>query len=57
MTRKKIQQILWLAAITTGLIGVLGQYEIVIIKFLSNYNFEFLLTAFILMVILKLLKK
>ncbi|MBI9066977.1 MAG: hypothetical protein JEZ09_06770 [Salinivirgaceae bacterium] len=57
MTSKKIQRILWLAAIVAGLIGVLGQYEIVIIKFLSNYNFEFLLTAFILMVILKLMKK
>ena len=57
MTSKKIQRILWLAAITAGLIGVLGQYEIVIIKYLSNYNFEFLLTAFALMVILKLMKK
>lgn len=57
MKRIDTYRILWLAAIISGTIGILGNYDIVIIKFLSDYNFEFLLAGFAILLVLKLLKK
>lgn len=54
--KKQAQIILWLALIL-GVIGILGEYDIVVIKNISKYSFELLLAGFALLGLLRLLKK
>jgi len=57
MKRNDIHKILWLVASTTGAVGILGHYKIVIIKYISDFNFEMLLIGFIALLVLRLMKK
>lgn len=57
MNKLKITQYIWIAALVSGAIGILGEYDLVVIKGVSKYSFELLLIGFGLLVVTKLFKK
>ena len=57
MNTKKILNYVWIAAIVTGAIGILGEYDLVVIKGVSKYSFELLLAGFGLLFLLRFIKK
>ncbi len=57
MNKLKISHYLWIAALISGALGVLGKYDLVIIKGLSNFSFELLLIGFVLLIVVRLVKK
>jgi len=57
MDKAKISKYLWITAAGFVTLAVLSEYKLVVIKGVSNYNFEYLLVGIILVVILKFLKK
>lgn len=57
MKRANVIQGLWFTALISGAIGILGHYDLVIIKYISDYDFELLLLAFCLLLILRTFKK
>ncbi len=50
-------KIIWIIALVAGAIAVLGYYDLVVIKGVSKYNFEFLLAGFATLLIARVLKK
>lgn len=50
-------KIIWIIALVTGAIAVLGEYDLVVVKGLSKYNFEILLAGFVTLLIARLLRK
>jgi len=50
-------KIIWLIALVAGAIGILGYYDIVVIKGISKYSFEFLLAGYGVLILARLLKK
>lgn len=50
-------RIIWIVALVVGGIGILGHYDLVVIKGVSKYSFEFLLAGFGVLTIARLLKK
>lgn len=52
-----VNKVIWIIAIATGAIAVLGYYDLVVIKGVSKYNFEFLLAGFATLLIARLLRK
>jgi hypothetical protein len=57
MDKTKVLRYILLAAIVSVTIGVLGEYKWVVIKGVSNYNFEFVLAGFLLLALTKMFKK
>lgn len=57
MTKAKFSQYVWIAALISGAIGILGEYDLVVIKGISKYSFELLLAGFALLVLAKLFKR
>lgn len=57
MDKTKVLRYILLAAIVSVTIGVLGEYDLVVIKGVSNYNFEFVLAGFLLLTLTKMFKK
>ena len=57
MSSFKISKYIWISALVAGAIGVLGEYNIVVIKGVSKYSFEFLFAGYILLVVSRILKK
>lgn len=57
MSGAKISKYIWIAALVLGAVSILGEYDFVVIKGLSKYNFEILLAGYSLLVITRLLKK
>ena len=57
MSGVKLMRIFWISAIVFGAIGVLGNYDIVVIKGISKYSFELLLIGYSLLIITRLLKR
>jgi hypothetical protein len=52
-----VNKIIWIIAIVAGAIAVLGYYDLVVIKGVSKYNFEFLLVGFVVLLGARLFKK
>jgi hypothetical protein len=57
MDKTKVLRYILLAAIVLVTIGVLGEYDLVVIKGVSKYNFEFVLVGFLLLALTKMFKK
>jgi hypothetical protein len=57
MSSAKFNKIIWITVLLAGAIGTLGYYEIVIIKGITKYSFEFLLTGYLILLFARLLKK
>lgn len=57
MNKAKTYHYIWILALITGAIGVLGEYDLVIIKGISQHSFELLLAAFGLLIIARLFRK
>ncbi|MDA3893889.1 MAG: hypothetical protein PF517_19695 [Salinivirgaceae bacterium] len=57
MNKAKISQYILITALVSGAIGILGEYDWVVIKGVSKYSFELLLVGFGLLVLSKLFKK
>lgn len=57
MSKQKIAHYMLIGSIIFGAVATLGYYKIVIIKFLSQYNFEFLLIGFIGLLLVRFLRK
>lgn len=52
-----INKVIWIIALITGAVAVLGEYDLVVVKGLSKYNFEILLAGFATLMIARVLKK
>lgn len=57
MSKAKTLRILWIAALILGAIGILGHFNLVIIRYVSDYNFELLLIGFVILVVMRLMKR
>jgi hypothetical protein len=57
MNKLNINKYFWISALVLGAIGILGEYNIVVIKGVSKYSFELLLAGYSLLVISKMFKK
>lgn len=50
-------RIIWIIAIVVGAIGILGYYDLVVIKGVSKYSFEFLLAGYGVLTLARVMKK
>jgi len=57
MNGAQLTKIIWISALVLGAVAVLGEYDIVIIKSISKYNFEILLAGYAILTITRLIKK
>ncbi len=57
MNKVNLSKIIWITALVSGAIGILGEYDIVVIKGVSKYSFELLLFGYALLVATRFFKK
>ena len=57
MSAIKLSKIIWITALVSGAIGILGYFELVVIKGVSQYSFELLLFGYALLVVTRFLKR
>jgi len=57
MSKNQVLNYALIAALALGAIGILGEYDLVVIKGVSNYSFELLLAGFAILAILRLFKR